>query len=243
MYLEEEIANSAKAKGVNLSKFLESKLRDFMKLNEPKYARIADLENMNIFGATDLILSENRFQRIPAFDKHKREYEKWLISRNLNDGYIRDLMNTLTRFIRDNITELPDDISEMQSIALGSYLTYLVQKSLLTDDEAKYFEKNVPLRQSKVDNYIPSNEEVVNAYKQLNDEKFKTIFKLLAFSGSKITELVKMIKEYAPSKLILNEKFAKYQLHYNRGHKKSFYFYIPKELVQKLHKYYVHIDP
>ena len=51
-----------------------------------------------------------------------------------------------------------------------------------------------------------------------------------------------MVKEYDPSKLIVEEKFAKYQLHYNRGHKSSFYIYMPKEMVPELHKFYIHVD-
>jgi len=98
------------------------------------------------------------------------------------------------------------------------------------------FKKKLPLKQSKADNYIPSNDEVIHAYEQLKDKRFQTIFKLLAFSGARITELVKMVKEYEPSKLIVNDKFAKYQLHYNRGHKSSFYIYMPKELIPDLHK-------
>jgi hypothetical protein len=117
-----------------------------MKINDPEYSRVAVLENATQFGATGLFPFENRFQQIPAFNKQKREYKKWLISRKLDDDYIKDLVNTLTRFIREDIIELQDDISEMQSIALRSYLTYLVQKSLLTVEGAKHFRKKVPLR-------------------------------------------------------------------------------------------------
>jgi intergrase/recombinase len=102
--------------------------------------------------------------------------------------------------------------------------------------------KKLPLRQSKADNYIPTNDEVIRAYKQLKDKRFQIILKLLAFSGARITELAKMLKEYDPSKLIVNEKFAKYQLHYNLGHKSSFYIYMPKELTSELHKFYIHVD-
>ena len=213
-----------------------------MKINDPEYSRVAVLENATQFCATGLFPFENRFQQIPAFNKQKREYKKWLISRKLDEGYIKDLVNSLTRFIREDMYEIPDDISEMQSIALRSYLNYLAEKSILTEEGLKTFKKKVPLRQSKADNYIPSNEEVMSAYSQIKDKRYQTIFKLLAFSGARITELVKMVKDYDPSKLIVNEKFAKYQLHYNRGHKKSFYIYIPKELVSELHKYYVHVD-
>ncbi len=103
-----------------------------------------------------------------------------------------------------------------------------MQKSLLTDEEANRFRKKIPLRQSKADNFIPSDEELINAYNKISDKRFKIIFKLLAFSGARITELHIMQKEYDPSKLIVNDKFAKYQLFYNRGHKKSFYIYIQK---------------
>ena len=237
LYLEEGLKDRAKELGINLSGFLERKLQEYIRVNDPE---LPFVESNNKYGVSQPLV--NRIPIIPSFSKHKREYEKWLISRKLDDGYIKDLVNTLTRFIREDIIELQDDISEMQSIALRSYLTYLVQKSLLTEEGEKHFRKNVPLRQSKADNYIPTNEEVIGAYNQIKEKRFKTIFKLLAFSGARITELVKMIKEYDPSKLIIEEKFAKYQLHYNRGHKKSFYIYIPKELVPELHKYYVHVD-
>ena len=107
----------------------------------------------------------------------------------------------------------------MQSISTRSYLKYLTEKSLLTEEATKHFKKKILLRQSKADNYIPSNDEVIKAYSKINDRRYQKIFKLLAFSGARITELVKMVKEYDPSKLIIEEKFAKYQLHYNRGHK------------------------
>ena len=237
LYLEEGLKDRAKELGINLSGFLERKLQEYIRVNDPE---LPFVESNNQYGVSQPLV--NRIPIIPSFSKHKREYEKWLISRKLDDGYIKDLVNTLTRFIREDIIELQDDISEMQSIALRSYLTYLVQKSLLTEEGAKHFRKKVPLRQSKADNYIPTNEEVIGAYSQIEDKRYKTIFKLLAFSGARITELVKMVKEYDPSKLIVNKKFAKYQLHYNRGHKKSFYIYMPKELVPELHKYYVHVD-
>jgi len=61
---------------------------------------------------------------------------------------------------------------------------------------------------------------VINGYNKISDKRFKTIFKLLAYSDARIAEFEKMIKEYDLSKLIMNDKFAKDQLHYNRNHKK-----------------------
>jgi intergrase/recombinase len=226
LYVEEQLIQDGKAKGLNLSKFLESKLREFVSGS----ISLSDKHDSGMH------------QTIPAFSKHKRDYEKWLISQGLSYGYIKDLMKTLTGFIREDISDIADNITDTQSIAARNYLNYLSQKSLLSDEQMARFKKKLPLIQSKADNYIPSNDEVVHAYKQLKDKRFQTIFKLLSFSGARITELVKMVKEYESSKLIVEEKFAKYQLHYNRGHKSSFYIYMPKEMVPELHKFYIHVD-
>ena len=237
LYLEEALKDRAKELGINLSGFLERKLQEYIRVNDTEFPFV---ESNYEYGVSQQLL--NRIPIIPTFSKHKREYQKWLISRKLNDGYIKDLVNTLTRFIREDIIELQDNISEMQSISTRSYLKYLTEKSLLTEEATKHFKKKILLRQSKADNYIPSNDEVIKAYSKINDRRYQKIFKLLAFSGARITELVKMLYEYDPSKLVVEEKFAKYQLHYNRGHKSSFYIYMPKELVPELHKYYVHFD-
>jgi intergrase/recombinase len=226
LYVEEQLIQDGKAKGLNLSKFLESKLREFVSGS----ISLSDKHDSGMH------------QTIPAFSKHKRDYENWLISQGLSYGYIKDLTKTLTGFIREAISDIADNITDTQSIAARSYLNYLSQKSLLSDEQVARFKKKLPLKQSKADNYIPSNNEVVSAYKQLKDKRFQTIFKILAFSGARITELVKMVKEYEPSKLIVEEKFAKYQLHYNRGHKSSFYIYMPKEMMSELHKFYIHVD-
>ena len=90
-------------------------------------------------------------------------------------------MNTLTGFIREDIGDIPDNITDTQSIAERSYLNYLSQKSLVSDEQVARFKKKLPLKQSKADNYIPSNYEVIHAYEQLKDKRFQTIFKLLAF--------------------------------------------------------------
>ena len=227
LYIDDQLIENGKSKGLNLSRFFESKLREFLNIGT---------EGMS--GQS----KHNTIQSIPALNKHKSDYKKWLISRGLSYGYIKDLMNTLTGFIREDISVIPDDINDMQSIALRSYINYLSEKSLISDEQVVKFKKKLPIKQSNADNFIPSNEEVLTAYKQIKDKRYQIIFKLLAFSGARITELVKMMYEYDPTKLIVNENFAKYQLHYNRGTKKSFYIYMPKELIPELHKFYIHVD-
>lgn len=68
LYVDDELIESAKSKGVNLSKFLGSKLREFITINSPEL-RMANEE----------LPSNNQIPHMPAFSKHKREYEKWLV--------------------------------------------------------------------------------------------------------------------------------------------------------------------
>ena len=226
LYVEEQSIQDGKAKGLNLPRFLESKLREFVG------GSISILEKQN----------SGMHECIPDFSKHKRDYIKRVNSQGLSYGYIKDLVHDLTGFIREDISDIADNITDWQSIATRSYLNHLFRKSLLSDEPVARFKKKLPLRQSKADNCIPSNDEVVSAHEQLKDKRLQTIFKILAFSGARITELVKMVKEYAPSKLVVNDKFAKYQLHYNMGYKRSFYIYTPRELIPDFHKFCIHVD-
>ncbi|MCL4315059.1 MAG: hypothetical protein M1454_04975 [Candidatus Thermoplasmatota archaeon] len=93
--MEEQLIQDGKAKGLNLSRFLESKLREFVE------------GNTSIFGKQN----SGMHQSIPAFSKHKRDYEKWLISQGLSYGYIKDLMNALTGFIREDISDIADNVT------------------------------------------------------------------------------------------------------------------------------------
>ena len=148
LYVEEQLIQDGKAKGLNLSRFLESKLREFVEGN----GFALEKQNSGIH------------QSIPAFTKHKRDYEKWLISQELSYDYIKGLVNALTGFIREDISDIADNITDTQSIAARNYLNYLSQKSLLSDEQMARFKKKLPLRQSKAVNYIPTNDEVVSAY-------------------------------------------------------------------------------
>ena len=64
----------------------------------------------------------------------------------------------------------------------------------------------------------------------------KEVFSVLALSGIRIMELVKMMKEFDKKNPIVNRDIEKYPLNYFRGHKKAFYVYMPKELAISLEK-------
>ena len=57
------------------------------------------------------------------------------------------------------------------------------------------------------DNYVPTNEEVVEIYGKIKNEKIKMIFKLFAFSGIRTSEAFELLTRFDRSKLIVSEKY------------------------------------
>ncbi|MHB8357956.1 MAG: integrase [Thermoplasmataceae archaeon] len=116
------------------------------------------------------------------------------------------------------------------------YLNFLEENEILSDDDANYFRKAIPSRKTSPDGFIPSDEKVKEVLRKIDNPSMKTAFLVLATSGIRIMELVKMIKEFDKDKLIVNHKIAKYPLNYFRGHKKVFYVYMPKNLTLSLER-------
>ena len=54
---------------------------------------------------------------------------------------------------------------------------------------------------SGIDGYVPSDEEIVKIYKMIDDERYKTLYKLLAFSGIRLIEGEELLRSYDRSKL------------------------------------------
>jgi intergrase/recombinase len=77
---------------------------------------------------------------------------------------------------------------------------------------------------------------------KLKKERDRILFRVLAFSGIRVTEVVKMLTEFDPEKLISDNGISKYPLNYNRGNKRSQYVYMPSKLAEKLHRFYIRKD-
>ena len=117
-----------------------------------------------------------------------------------------------------------------------AYLNFLEENEILSSDDAEYYRKAIPSRKTAPDGFIPSDDKVKDVYRKIESKTMKVVFSVLALSGIRIMELVKMMKEFDKDKLIVNHDIAKYPLNYFRGHKKAFYVYMPKELAISLGK-------
>ena len=124
------------------------------------------------------------------------------------------------------------------SISIRVCLNFLTEYDIATDEDMLHSRKIHKSRRSNSDNFVPTDEQVKSAFDKTRNGRHKTIFLLMAYSGIRITEAVKMLREFDKDKLIVNCDIAKYPLSYNRGQKRVSYVYVPKEFALKLHKAY-----
>jgi intergrase/recombinase len=162
--------------------------------------------------------------------------------------YTKGYKAQVNKYLRENFwTRNIESRAELSKIILGArtqyirtvarvYLNFLEENELLSGEDADYFRKAIPLRKTSSDGFMPSDGKVKEIYRKIDSETMKAAFSVLAMSGIRIMELVKLMKEFDRNKLIVNHNIAKYPLNYFRGHKKAFYVYMPKKLALSLNK-------
>ena len=183
-------------------------------------------------------------QYLPAFHKHINDFKIWTRNRQFNDNYSKDIESCLRRYVSKDIlgvselSRVINDAPEYASVAVRVYLNYLIDYGIVQEETANRFRKVLRSRKINSDNYVPTDEIIREAYSKLKDERAKTVFKILMYSGIRTTELVKMLSEFNKTKLIIDGEIAKYPLNYSRGQKKVFYVYLPMKFAHELHGFY-----
>jgi intergrase/recombinase len=186
---------------------------------------------------------------LPPASKYYKELKKWMDQKGFSSGYKADILRYLKPIEKKEIhqiSELREIVSSSSSsmvlTVIRAYINFLLENEIIKEETAIYFRKALPSRKTTPDGYVPTDMDVKKAYESIANEKDKLLFHILAFSGIRVTELVKMLREFDKSKLITDDKISKYPLNYNRGNKRSQYVYMPTELAMKLHRFYIHKD-
>ena len=181
---------------------------------------------------------------IPEVSEHIDALKKWMDGKGFTMGYRTQIL----KYLLENFNGAPIcSKKELSQIILASrtqyvrtvsraYLNFLEENEILSSEDAEYYRKAIPSRKTSPDGFIPSDDKLKDVYRKIESKTMKVVFSVLALSGIRIMELVKMMKEFDMDKLIVNHDIAKYPLNYFRGHKKAFYVYMPKELAISLEK-------
>ena len=183
-------------------------------------------------------------RQTPVYGEFRDRLLKWMTEKKYSTAYQKDVERYLSQYLDSKIIRENSKLREVMAgcktnyiyTMVRIYLNFLEENELLLSEDANYFRKAIPTRKTAPDGFIPSDDKVKEIYRKIDNESMKAVFSVLAMSGIRRMELVKMMGEFDSKKFIVNSEVAKYPLNYFRGHKKAFYVYMPKEPAFSLKK-------
>ena len=84
------------------------------------------------------------------------------------------------------------------------------------------------------DTYVPSTEEVLEAYNRIKDKDTDLVFRLLLYSGIRVVEASLMLSNYDASKVEVHDTHCLYPLMLLRKTKNVYYAFFPSEFKDDL---------
>jgi len=188
-------------------------------------------------------ITEHENREFINYSSVRDSFTKWMLNKTSED-YARKMIGYLDRFANQIIKDSEDlfDIIEKSSskkniiLALRNLINFCEERKIISSEFANMLKKELKCVRSQMDSYIPSDDELIKAYQRFNDEDYKIVFKVLMFSGLRVTEVVKFLNEFDEKRLMLSDKIAKYPLFLDREQKKSYFVYLPADFTKELRK-------
>jgi len=118
------------------------------------------------------------------------------------------------------------------------YLDYLYKLDRISWEEKERLKAIFKVKKSdEGDEYKINAENLVEATITLREGLYKTILELLLYSGVRLSEVVKMLKEWNEDRLECFDSFCRYKLKWRRGRKRCDYVFFPSRLLPKIRRY------
>ena len=108
-------------------------------------------------------------------------------------------------------------------MAIRDLLKFYEAFSLMDEGSILRYRRVVRIPQINVDDYVPETEKVISAFQSIEDKRYRLVFKLLAFSGIRLTEADHLFRHFDAARIITNGETARYPLHLDRKTKRAFY--------------------
>ncbi|MEM4618938.1 MAG: integrase [Desulfurococcaceae archaeon] len=171
------------------------------------------------------------------YDDRFKEY--LLKDRGLMERTVKDYINYLKRLEGKSIDynlylEISNNRWMVKCVRL--YIDYLEKIGMLSEEEGERLRRifKVKNKNYEVKPYNIDVENLVKNIHKLRPGVYKTILLLLYYSGVRLSETVKMLKEFDTTRLWCNEVFCRYFLGWRRGRKRCDYIYFPRSLLQEI---------
>jgi intergrase/recombinase len=178
------------------------------------------------------------------YEAIKTEFTAWMRSR-CSEGHVKSMVSYLNRYVLKPITT-PEELFKLINnvergkrevcMAIRDILKYCDTFQLMNEDSIARFRKVIKLPQTNADLFIPSDDQVISAFRSITDERYITFYKLLVFSGLRLREAIFMLNTFDSSKLQVNGNLTRYPLNLVRGTKRVYYAFMPTTFAQQLRK-------
>jgi len=176
------------------------------------------------------------------YDEKFREY--LLKDRGLHEKTARWYMNYLKKLDGETINydlylKICDNKWKVKLVRV--YLDYLYKKGELSWEEKERLKSIFKVKEKKNRGEYKINKvdlfSVIFSMKE--GSLYRLILELLYFSGARLSEVVKMLREWNEKNLkcFYEKGFCRYELMWERGRKRCDYIYFPIEYVEKIRKY------
>ena len=146
----------------------------------------------------------------PPSSEELRGFLEWCLGRGTSEETCR----TYVRYLQK-----PLDVNNKWSrLAWKAYYKYIGREDLWC---------SIKVKRSGVDLYVPSDEEVVAALRLLRERDLELywVYMVLVWSGARLEEACRLLREQEDSRWIRLQGFYKYPLAWRRGSKQALYIY------------------
>ncbi|AKB85404.1 integrase [Methanococcoides methylutens] len=149
--------------------------------------------------------------------------------------------SAVPRFFEKYVVYKPKDLrafklKDKESRGLRNFFNYCEDEDIdyVVGYSIEKWRRFIKIRKSGVTEVYVTNDEVKEAYDACPDD-MKTIFQLLAYSGSRLTHIHKMLQSFDERKIIVDGDVAYYPTaSFSEGTKNTFEVFFPTTFIPKL---------
>jgi len=163
--------------------------------------------------------------------------------RQLDTRTARDYMNYLKKLNGKTINynlylEIVGNKWKVKLVRL--YLDYLYKIGRLSWEEKERLKSIFKVKKNsdrEGDEYKIETEGLIERTITMKEGLYRLILELLLYSGVRLSEVVKMLREWSDDKLECRDTFCVYRLKWFRGRKRCDYIFFPGRLLSRIMKY------
>ena len=173
----------------------------------------------------------------------KLKFQEWLKHKDISEPTKRDYFNALLRFFENRIISKPIEFRDLslkdkEERGLRNLFNYFEDEE--QDEICGYslekWRRFVKIKKSGVVEIYVNDQEIKEAYKACPTE-MKSIYKLLVYSGNRLTHIHQMLKSFDERNIIKDGEVAHYPTSFlSSGTKSTFHLYFPTSFIPELKK-------